>query len=479
MQSPVKELCSPEGALRGMKKQKIIQRYGSGLVTLLFLVTGFLAVSAQELEMEYEIPISQRMVSLLMQTPEKLAESTDYLDKRWQSSWTPMLVEVLYLSGNEERTQVLQDLLRKKTGQGFDYNLNDWMLWWWTQDPATDPDYADFKAFLYGLIDWRFSGYFDNNRANRIRLDEVVWGGVHQDGIPPLRQPKMIAASAADYLEDDNVIFGIALNDDVRAYPKRILAWHEMFIDEIGGTEYAGVYCTLCGAVILYETHFNGVRHQLGTSGFLYRSNKLMYDKDTQSLWNTTWGEPVIGPLVGQGIKLKRSHLVTTTWGEWRRRHPDTKVLSLDTGYERDYSEGAAYRDYFATDELMFEISTSDERLKNKDEVLALTYPQVTTETMAISVKVLEQSPVYENSLGTQDFVVLTDTSGANRVYEKGEIEFLEYDRDSTLTDSQGNTWTLYEDRLEYEGKTLTRLPAHRAFWFGWHAAYPDTILIR
>ena len=84
------------------------------------------------------------------------------------------------------------------------------------------------------------------------------------------------------------------------------------------------------------------MRHNLGTSGFLYRSNKLMYDQDTQSLWNTIWGQPVVGPLVDRGIVLERLSVVTTTWGEWRRRHPDTKVLSLNTGYDRDYTEGAA-----------------------------------------------------------------------------------------------------------------------------------------
>jgi len=150
--------------------------------------------------------------------------------------------------------------------------------------------YAAFKSLLYGLIDDRFSLYFSTSRETRVRLDEVRWGGVLQDGIPPLRQPMMLAADQASYLEDDNMVFGIEINGDARAYPKRILAWHEMFVDNIRGTNFAGVYCTLCGAVILYQTNHNGTQHDLGTSGFLYRSNKLMYDKATQSLWNTTWG---------------------------------------------------------------------------------------------------------------------------------------------------------------------------------------------
>src|SRR6266851_4811865 len=112
----------------------------------------------------------------------------------------------------------------------------------------------------------------------------------------------MISAKEANYLADDNVVYGLVVNGDTRAYPKRILAWHEMFTDTIGGVPVAGVYCTLCGSMILYETSVGGTQHFMGTSGFLYRSNKLMYDRATQSLWSTLEGEPVVGPLLGKGI---------------------------------------------------------------------------------------------------------------------------------------------------------------------------------
>jgi hypothetical protein len=197
-----------------------------------------------------------------------------------------------------------------------------------------------------------------------------VWGGVLQDGIPPLREPKMLAARDARYLADGDVVFGVEINGDARAYPKRILAWHEMFVDRVGGIDVAGVYCTLCGAVVVYETTVDGRSHRLGTSGFLYRSNKLMYDAETQSLWAMLEGRPVIGPLADKEIALPTREVVTSTWGEWRRRHPTTTVLSLATGYQRDYDEDAAYRTYFATDALMFPVPNEDRRLRNKQEVL-------------------------------------------------------------------------------------------------------------
>ena len=205
-----------------------------------------------------------------------------------------------------------------------------------------------------------------------------------------------------------------------------------------------------------------------------------MYDRETQSLWNTTWGVPVIGPLVGKGIELRRSYVVTTTWGEWKRRHPDTSVLSLETGHQRDYGEGVAYHDYFATDELMFEVPNIDDRLKNKDEILALVFSEASPDTLAISSEFLDGNPVYQDSLSGQEFVVLTDVSGANRVYASAGKTIVEYDGDRRAVDQSGGEWMVREDALiGPDGEEMTRLPAHRAFWFGWYAANPDTRLVK
>ena len=112
----------------------------------------------------------------------------------------------------------------------------------WKQEIKPHPGYANFKSLLYGNIDRRFSEYFEITKDSRIRLDEIRWGGVKRDGIPPLKDPKMLTANNAGYLADTDVVFGIELNGDARAYPKRILAWHEMFKDTIGGESVCGVY---------------------------------------------------------------------------------------------------------------------------------------------------------------------------------------------------------------------------------------------
>jgi len=446
------------------------------------VLTFFLIISFQTSAIAQEKDQGELFLSLLEERASSEIDNTlSHIESKWRDGFSVMAIETISLSRDQKVVSELIRMLKEQEQLQEAETFNELFSWLWRSDEKLTSDYASFKAELYGPIDAKFTEYFEGHQDERsIRLDEIRWGGVRQDGIPPLRDPKMISAKEADYLGDKDVVFGIEVNGDVRAYPKRILAWHEMFVDEVGGEKLAGVYCTLCGTAILFKTEYEGVNHEIGTSGFLYRSNKLMYDKATQSLWNTLQGKPVVGPLVGKGIRLEHLSVVTTNWGEWKKRHPNTKVLSLETGHQRDYSEGAAYKSYFATDRLMFNTPFNDQRLSNKDEVLALRFDDVPDKQLAISAKFLAKNPVYQDELGQTKFVVFTDDSGANRVYESGSISFRSFDRNTRVTDQSGKTWTLTESKLIAEsGEVLERLPYHRAFWFGWLAAFPETELVK
>ena len=380
----------------------------------------------------------------------------------------------------------LIEFLQARTGQQFGADLERWQDWIWDQPYDPHPDYARFKGLLYSQIDPRFEEFFPQRVESVIRLDEVAWGGVAVNGIPPLEYPKRLDVDGADYLGDDDIVFGIALEGEARAYPKRILAWHEMALDSLGGVELTIVYCTLCGTVIPFESMADGRHLTFGTSGLLYRSNKLMFDHETRSLWNTFEGVPVVGSLVGSGVRLTPQAVVTTTWGEWRSTHPATTVLSLDTGHRRDYSEGAAYRGYFSTDELMFRVSKTDDRLKNKEEVLVMQLDDPTEagrrRRLAISARFLNTNRVFHHNFAGRNLVVVTSEQGANRVYDAQDIRFARHIDAQRVTDEAGRLWRVTEAGLVMESDSnllRARVPAQRAFWFGWYAQFPDTELIK
>jgi hypothetical protein len=173
---------------------------------------------------------------------------------------------------------------------------------------------------------------------------------------------------------------------------------------------------------------------------------------------------------------------VTTTWKAWRAEHPKTSVLSIDTGHQRDYAEGAAYRDYFASDRL-FQVSRTDKRLRNKDEVLVMRLPAGTDRAapVKIDVRFLRAHPVYSFTIGPARYVAITAPSDANRVYRM-EADVPGQSHGSSFVDASGRRWRVTEDALISESggvEAAARVPAQRAFWFGWFAQFPDTMLIK
>jgi len=207
-----------------------------------------------------------------------------------------------------------------------------------------------------------------------------------------------------------------------------------------------------------------------------------MYDRDTTSLWSTLHGEPVAGPLVGKGIKLKRQSVVTTTWGKWKQRHPNTTVLSLKTGHKRDYGEGVAYKSYFATDKVMFSVPKLDKRLPNKREVVALRNKEANS-PVAIDTELLKKNRLYHLNVGSDKVLIVTTPQGESRVYKTNGHSFKSWNNWDTLVDKDGNSWLLKEDQLKRKTsgtpQSFSRYPSHQSFWFGWQAQFPKSRLIK
>ncbi len=347
-------------------------------------------------------------------------------------------------------------------------------------DPA-DTDTDGYVEFKHALIAGRLSemaAFIDPSSARTIDAREVAWGGVVVDGIPPLEFPTQVSAEDADgWINESDAVIGVSINGDARAYPIRIIAWHEMVNDTIGGVPVSLAYCTLCGSAILYDGRLAGALYRFGTSGLLYRSNKLMYDRTTRTLWNQFTGEPAWGPLVGQGLRLTSLPVVYTTWGDWRANHPDSTVLSIETGFTRNYGPGVAYASYNANPEPIFAVSSRDDRLPSKEDV----YVVRLGEALGVyPIALLAAEGLIEDTVGGLDLVIVATGNGlGGRAYEAGEVPFVAADPVAgSLTDAEGGSWTVAEDALHGPGgATLPRLNGHNAFWFAIVNQAPDAVL--
>jgi hypothetical protein len=387
-----------------------------------------------------------------------------------------VLIELLRWLPGDETTIIhrLESLTNAHAGSRW----FDWMLWQQAHpEISAYPGYAGFFADLLAGIDPKFRRFLRPGVPHAIRLEEIAWGGVAVDGIPALDNPKMIAADAATYLNPGDPVFGVEINGDARAYPLRIANWHEMVNDVVVGVPVSLAYCTLCGAGILFDGRVKGRDRPFtfGSSGLLYRSNKLMYDRQTDTLWNQFTGRPAVGPLVGSGIELTPLPVTLTTWTGWRMRHPRTRVLSLDTGFVRDYRPGAAYEDYFASRELMFPALVRDKRLTQKDLIFGIRVPGG---VKAWPLSAFADGAVLNDRVGFVDVVLVGDPKGLGaRAYRSDGHHFSRAAVADELA-SGGRRWRVTEAALiGPDGESLPRLPGHVAYWFAWAGYFENAQL--
>lgn len=280
-------------------------------------------------------------------------------------------------------------------------------------------------------------------RDSLIPAEAILGGGPQRDGIPSIDRPRFIPASRSGLGDSDRVL-GLVRQGQARAYPIRILNWHEVVNDRFGDEAVAITYCPLCGTGMAFDARVQASVLSFGVSGLLYNSDVLLYDRQTESLWSQIMAQAVTGPMRGRSLtSLPMTH---TRWAAWRARHPGTTVLSPETGHVREYSYDP-YEGYEQVPRLMFAVQHRDDRVYMKEWVLGL--------------RLGGQAKAYPfERLARQ-----VDARGRLRDQLGGQAVEIRYDR------NHGSA----EAFVDIQGQAL---PAVMAFWFAWAAFHPQTELL-
>jgi hypothetical protein len=328
-----------------------------------------------------------------------------------------------------------------------------------------------------------------------IPREAVVRGGPPPDGIPPIDDPRYLSVEETTFLCDQEPVVVLEVNGDARAYPIQIMTWHEIVNDIVGDEPVTVSYCPLCNSALAYRREVDGQVLDFGTSGSLYQSALLMYDRQTESLWTHFDGRAVIGELVGSELDV--IPMATVSWADFKAAHPEGQVLSWETGHARDYGRNP-YQGYdrrLGPFDHFFE-GDVDGRLGAQDRVVGITGDQGPlavdrTQLAAESVIGVEDGATQltvwlkPGTASSLDANVLADGAdiGAVGVFVNdvdGEPLTFRTGGDGFVDDETGSTWNILGQATggPLEGTQLEPVTHADTFWFAWATYHPETVLV-
>lgn len=273
-------------------------------------------------------------------------------------------------------------------------------------------------------------------RGASVPVAAIESGGPPRDGIPAIDRPKFVSARDATFLTPGDRVLGLVRHGVAKAYPVRIMNWHEIVNDRFGSEKIVVTFCPLCGTGMAFESQIGGRALDFGVSGLLYNSDVLLYDRQTESLWSQILGKAISGAF--QGTALRAVPLAHTTWSDWQQRHPATRVLSMETGHARNYGRDP-YAEYLRSEELMFSVAAESRRYHPKESVIGI---ELHGHTKAYPfVELAKAVSPLRDRIGDSPVLVHFDVT----------------QRTGAVFDANGH-----------------ELPSVIGFWFAWYAFHPN-----
>jgi hypothetical protein len=327
-----------------------------------------------------------------------------------------------------------------------------------------------------------------------VNPSEIISGGPPPEGIPPIDTPRFHPAADVEFLKDTEPVLALRVGDDDRAYPVQIMTWHEIVNDVVGGVPVSVSYCPLCNSAVAYDRRVGNRVLDFGTSGRLYQSALVMYDRQTESLWSHFTGQAVAGVLTG--TKLELFPMATVSWADWRKAHPDGHVLSRETGHTRNYGTNPypGYDDV-STSPFLFE-GKVDGRLAAKTKVVGIRDGDASVAVVndelvrrrVIDVELAGHRLVVWSKPGTVSALDASSVAegrdvGATGVFVPatgGQELHFEAAGDGFRDRETGSTWDVLGRATEgpLRGQSLEPVEHVDTFWFAWAAFRPETTIV-
>jgi len=326
-----------------------------------------------------------------------------------------------------------------------------------------------------------------------VSYDDILSGGPPRDGIPPIDQPVFVSVSEADeWLRPVEPVIQVEINQEVKAYPIQILTWHEIVNDTIGGVPVVVTFCPLCNTAIAFERTLVGKEMTFGTTGRLRFSNLIMYDRQTETWWQQATGEGIVGELTGMQLTFIPAAMVS--WEEFKSAHPDGRVLSRDTGFNRTYGRNP----YVGYDDVnrppfLYQGPQTPGGLPPVARVLALEFDG---ESVAYPYDLLSEKSVINDRVGGLDVAIFWATGTASALdagviaegqdvgsavaYDRildGKLLSFRFDGEKIIDNETDSTWDILGRAVAgpLSGERLREVVSVNHFWFSWAAFKPET----
>jgi len=396
----------------------------------------------------------------------------------WKDGYVAPILEIISFVA-EDRRPVLYDLLKARTGASNE-GSKAWWEWYWQSGIEPYEGYPVYKQYLYQQFDPAMGLFFGAARPVAIPMDQIFWQQMKPNVIKPMVFSPNQSPDKVDFIGQGNIVVGVRLGEEGRAYPRELLTMHRLIEDRILGDHVYLFYSPLSGAVCAYTLREGAKEYTWRHSGFVARADEVFYDEETGSMWSPISGTPISGPLVGTKSPFKPVPLAQISYAQWLEENPSTRVAM--PWREVEYRPDAEYVSYLAEPKTSIPFPWKDDRLDKKAPVVVVrddALQEPGKGPLVVFVNHLISNPVTHLERNGKKVVFLTTPRGQVRCFFSEDVQFDRAIQDEAQS-IDGKRWKIRGQRLvSEEGRELEAVAVHPMLWMAARSWFPELELFK